>query len=102
VRLKAVFDNRDHALFPAQFVNVQMLADTQRSQLIVPAAALQEGPQGTFVYVVRQGKAGVRPVTIGLTQGERASVTTGVDVGELVVTDGIDRLRDGASVDVRQ
>jgi len=102
VRLKAVFDNRDHALFPAQFVNVQMLADTQRSQLIVPAAALQQGPQGTFVYVVRQGKAGVRPVTIGLTQGERASVTTGVDVGELVVTDGMDRLRDGASVDVRQ
>ena len=52
VRIKAVFDNRDHALFPAQFVNVQLLADTRRAQLVVPAAAVQQGPQGSFVYLV--------------------------------------------------
>ncbi len=102
VRLKAVFDNRDHALFPAQFVNVQLLADTERSQLVIPTSALQQGPQGGFVYVVRDGKAIVRPVKIGITQGERASVTSGVAAGDVVVTDGMDRLRDGTSVDVRR
>jgi membrane fusion protein, multidrug efflux system len=102
VRLKAVFDNHDHALFPAQFVNVQVLADTQRSQLVVPAAAVQQGPQGPFVYVVRGSKANVHPVKVGITQGERASVTSGVNAGDVVVTDGMDRLRDGASVDVRR
>jgi membrane fusion protein, multidrug efflux system len=102
VRLKAVFDNHDHALFPSQFVNVQVLADTQRSQLVVPASAVQQGPQGAFVYVVRDGKASIRPVKVGLTQGERTSVTGGVEPGEVVVTDGMDRLRDGAAVDVRR
>jgi membrane fusion protein, multidrug efflux system len=102
VRLKAVFDNHDHALFPAQFVNVQLLADTKRSQLVVPTAAVQQGPQGAFVYVVRGGKVNVRPVKVGITEGERASVTSGVDAGDVVVTDGMDRLRDGASVEVRR
>jgi multidrug efflux system membrane fusion protein len=102
VRLKAVFSNHDHSLFPAQFVNVQLLADTLRSQLIVPASAVQQGPQGTFVYVVRDAKANVCPVKIGITQGERASVASGLNAGDVVVTDGIDRLRDGASVDIRR
>jgi membrane fusion protein, multidrug efflux system len=101
VRLKAVFDNHDHALFPSQFVNVQVLADTRRSQLIVPTSAVQQGPQGPFVYVVRDGKANVRPVKIELTEGERAAVTGGVEGGDVVVIDGMDRLRDGAPVDVR-
>ena len=57
VRLKAVFDNHDQVLFPSQFVNVQLLADTERAQLIVPSSAVQQGPQGSFVYVVRDGKA---------------------------------------------
>jgi membrane fusion protein, multidrug efflux system len=102
VRLKAVFDNRDHALFPAQFVNVQVLADVRRAQLVIPTSAVQQGPQGAFVYVVRDGKATVRPVQIGLTEGERASVTGGVAAGDAVVTEGMDRLRDGTPVDVRQ
>ncbi len=67
VRVKAVFENRDHALFPAQFVNVQLLAE-QRAQLVVPAAAVQQGPQGPFVYIVRKGEAAVRPVTVGATR----------------------------------
>ena len=56
VRLKAVFDNHDQALFPSQFVNVQLLADTERAQLIVPSSAVQQGPQGSFVYVVARWK----------------------------------------------
>jgi multidrug efflux system membrane fusion protein len=102
VRVKAVFDNRDHALFPAQFVNVQLLADTQRAQIVVPAAALQQGPQGQFVYLVRDAKAVVRKVTSGVVQAERASIVSGLDAGDVVVVDGADRLRDGTAVEVRR
>ena len=101
VRVKAVFDNRDHALFPAQFVNVQLLANTQRNQLVVPAAAVQQGPQGPFVYLVRDGKAVVRPVTVGIVETELASIASGLDTGDEVITDGVDRLRDGSAVEVR-
>jgi len=102
VRVKAVFENRDHALFPSQFVNVQLLADTQRSQLVIPAAAVQQGPQGTFVYVIRDRKAAVRPVTIGITESDRAAITTGLTAGDVVVTDGVDRLREGGVVEVQR
>lgn len=102
VRVKAVFDNRDHALFPAQFVNVQLLADTRRAELVVPAAAVQQGPQGAFVYVVHDGKAVVRAVTTGIIEGERASILKGLDAGDVVITDGVDRLREGSTVEVRQ
>jgi membrane fusion protein, multidrug efflux system len=102
VRIKAVFENRDHALFPAQFVNVQLLADTQRSQLVVPAAAVQQGPQGPFVYLVSDGKAVVRPVAVGIIQGDRAAITKGLNAGDLIITDGIDRLREGSAVEVRK
>jgi membrane fusion protein, multidrug efflux system len=102
VRVKAVFDNSDHALFPAQFVNVQLLADTQRDRLVVPALAVQQGPQGAFVYLVRDGKAVVRPVTVGIVEAERASIAGGLDAGDEVITDGVDRLRDGSAVEVRR
>jgi multidrug efflux system membrane fusion protein len=102
VRVKAVFDNRDHALFPAQFVNVQLLADTRRAELVAPAAAVQQGPQGAFVYMVHDGKAVVRPVTTGIIEGGRASILKGVEAGDVVITDGVDRLREGSTVEVRQ
>jgi multidrug efflux system membrane fusion protein len=102
VRVKAVFDNRDHALFPSQFVNVQLLADTRRAELVVPAAAVQQGPQGAFVYLVHSGKAIVRPVTVGLVEGERVSIAKGLETGDVIVTDGIDRLREGSAVEVRR
>jgi membrane fusion protein, multidrug efflux system len=101
VRLKAVFDNHNHALFPAQFVNVQLLADTQRAQLVVPTTAVQQGPQGAFTYVIRAGKAVVQRVTVGITDGERVSIINGLNAGDVVVTDGTDRLRDGAAVEIR-
>jgi multidrug efflux system membrane fusion protein len=102
VRVKAVFDNRARALFPAQFVNVQLLADTRRGQLVVPAAAVQQGPQGAFVYAVRDGKAVMQPVTAVPVEGERASISSGLDAGAVVVTDGIDRLREDSRVEIRQ
>ena len=101
VRIKAVFDNKDHLLFPAQFVNIQLLADTKRSQVVVPAVAVQHGPQSTFVYTIKDGKAVVRPVTVGLVDGDRAIILSGLDAGEQVVTDSTDRLRDGSPIEIR-
>jgi membrane fusion protein, multidrug efflux system len=101
VRIKAIFDNKDHLLFPAQFVNIQLLADTQRSQVVVPAVAVQHGPQSTFVYTIKDGKAVVRPVTVGLVDGDRAIILSGLDAGEQVVTDSTDRLRDGSPIEIR-
>lgn len=102
VRVKAVFENRDHALFPAQFVNMQLLADTQPAQLVVPTAAVQQGPQGPFVYLVRNGKAAVRPVTVGIVDAERISIARGLDAGDSVITNGFDRLREGSAVEAHR
>ena len=102
VRLKAIFDNRDNRLFPNQFVNARLLVDVKRGLIIVPAAAIQRGPQGTYVYVVKADRtATVRPVVIGEIQGADASVTTGLAEGDLVVVDGAERLREGAEVELK-
>ncbi|HET7595869.1 MAG TPA: MdtA/MuxA family multidrug efflux RND transporter periplasmic adaptor subunit [Burkholderiales bacterium] len=99
VRLKAQFANQDSALFPNQFVNVRMLVDTHRAATIIPNAALQRGAQGTFVYVVKADHTvSLRTVKLGVTEGEKVEVTAGVVPGELLVVEGTDRLRDGASV----
>ncbi len=103
VKLRAQFDNADGALFPNQFVNIQLLQDTLQHQVIMPNAAVRRGaPNGvvtTFVYVVKpDSTVEVRPVTLGVVDGERAAVTAGLAAGEIVVTEGGDRLRDGAQV----
>ena len=100
VKLKAEFPNTDSALFPNQFVNVRMLIDTLRDVVTVPVAALQRGSQGDFVYVVKDdGTVSVRPVKLGPAEGSRVSVASGLQPGERVVTDGLDRLREGAKVE---
>lgn len=102
-RLKAVFDNRDNELFPNQFVNVRLLLDVDEDAVVVPAAAVQRGPQGTYVYVVKAHQSvEVRPVTIGPSEGGQTSITSGVAPGDLVVTDGVDKLRAGSAVRVKQ
>jgi membrane fusion protein, multidrug efflux system len=101
VRLKATFDNRDRALFPSQFVNVQILADVRRNQIVLPAAAVQQGPEGAFVYTAHDGQATVRPVTVGAVSGDLASITQGLEPGTSVVVDGTDRLRDGSAVQIQ-
>ena len=101
VKLKAQFPNEDGSLFPNQFVNVRMLLDTRRDATILPAAAIQRGVQGTFVYVVKEDKtAALRQVKIGTTEGENVAVESGVSPGDLVVVEGTDRLRDGAKVEI--
>ena len=100
-RLKALFDNANQALFPNQFVNARLLLDTERDKVLVPAAAIRRGPQGSFVYVVGDNAVvHVRPVSIGITQGDQTSIADGIASGEQVVVDGMDQLRDGTRATV--
>ena len=86
VRLKAVFPNADNELFPNQFVNARLLLEVKRGATVVPAAAIQRGPQGTFVYVVKADQTvAVRPVTIGVSQGDETAISAGLVPGDLVV-----------------
>jgi Membrane-fusion protein len=84
VRLKAIFPNDDNELFPNQFVNARLLLDVKRNATVVPAAAIQRGPKGTFVYVVKEDQTvSVRPIKLGPAEIEDASIDSGVAPGEL-------------------
>ena len=102
VRLKAVFPNEENELFPNQFVNARLLVDVRRGSTVIPAPAIQRGPQGTFVYVVKDDRtATVRPITVGEIQEGEAFIKTGLSPGELVVVDGAERLREGSRVELK-
>lgn len=102
-RLKAVFPNSDYALFPNQFVNVRLSLETKHDVTIIPAVAIQRGPTGTFVYVVQDGKTvAIRPVKVGLTNGNDVSIEDGIQPGESVVVDGAEKLTEGSEVTLRQ
>ena len=101
VKLKAQFDNADNALFPNQFVNVRMKLDRLVGVVVIPSAAVQRGAQGLFVYVVRPDNTVVqRVVKLGPAEDQRVAVSDGLAAGEVVVVDGMDRLRPGAPVEV--
>jgi multidrug efflux system membrane fusion protein len=103
VKLRALFDNKDNILFPNQFVNIQLVVDELKGQVVMPNAAVHRGaPNGvttTFVYFVNpDSTVSVRPVTLGVVDGENVAVTAGLTPGAVVVTEGGDRLRDGAQI----
>ena len=99
VKLRAIFDNTDESLFPNQFVNVRLLVDTVKDATIVPVAAIQRGQPGIFVYLVKaDDTVEIRVVELGATDGERVAITKGLQVGDQVVIDGTDRLREGAKI----
>lgn len=101
VKMRANFANPDGALFPQQFVNVKLLVQTLHNQVIVPAAAIERGSSGAFVYVVdADSTANMRAVTLGVAQGDNQAITQGLKPGETVVTDGADSLKDGADVEL--
>ena len=101
VKAKAVFANRDTALFPNQFVNVRVRIDTIAGALVVPVSAVQRGADGTYVHVVADDlKVAMRLVRTGALDGELQQVTEGLQPGERVVTDGVDRLREGDKVKI--
>lgn len=101
-KLKAVFDNRDSKLWPNQFVNADLLVETRKNSTVVPTAALLRGPQGTFVYTVNpDNTVQDKSVTVALTQGDTTVVSSGVNPGETVVTDGQDKLQRGSRIERR-
>jgi membrane fusion protein, multidrug efflux system len=102
IKLKATFANEKESLFPNQFVNARLLVNTIRQAIIVPSAAIQRGPQKTFVYVVTAGNTvESRDVVVSMTDGDHSAVERGLAAGDAVVTDGVDRLQPGAHVTVR-
>ena len=102
VKLKAVFANADGALFPNQFVNARILVDTLRNVTLVPNAAIQRSPQSTFVYTVnRDNTVAAKNVEVKLTQGDQTAIARGLNPGETVVIDGVDKLQPGTKVVAR-
>jgi len=101
LKFKARFDNQNEVLFPNQFVNVHLLADTLKQAVLIPTASVQFGNNGTFVYVMDgDKKVKVRELKTGASNEQSTVVSEGLAVGDRVVLEGTDRLRDGADVEV--
>ena len=104
IKLRALFANEDSRLFPNQFVNIQLIVNVLHDQIVMPSSAVHRGAPngiaGTFVYLVNttDNTVAVSPVALGIIDGERVAVTKGLQAGDIVVTEGGDRLRDGASI----
>ena len=97
---RAVFANPAHSILPGQFVRVRVNGAVRPAAILVPQRAVLEGPQGKFVYVVRDGKAEVRPVELGEWRGDRWVIANGLAPGDEVVVDGVMKLQPGAPVKV--
>ncbi len=102
IKLRAQFPNETKTLYPNQFVNVQLLLDTHKDVTTMPTAGVQRGVPGTFVYLVNpDNTVSVRKVELGVTDGDRVEVRSGLQPGDKIVIDGADKLRDGAKINVR-
>jgi len=101
-RLKGVFDNQDNTLWPNQFVNIRLLLEIRKNSTVIPAAAIQRGPQGTYVFVAKSDNTvDIRPVTIAFTQDNFSNIASGLSPNEVVVTDGQDKLQEGSKIEIR-
>lgn len=101
IKVKARFNNQDDALFPNQFVNARMLVDTQQNAVVIPTTALQMGNEGHFVWVLNSdNKVSKHLVKPGIQDSQKVVISAGLSAGDRVVTDGIDRLTEGAKVEV--
>jgi membrane fusion protein, multidrug efflux system len=103
LNLRAEFANEDENLFPNQFVNARLRIDVLHDAVVAPTSAIQRGAPGTFVYLVRPDRTVmIQPITLGPTSGDRVAVQSGLSVGDKVVTDGADRLRNGTRVSLAE
>lgn len=101
-KLKAVFENRDRSLWPNEFVNIHLLLEVRKNNIVVPSAAIQRGPQGTYVFVVKPDKtAEMRNIAVSISQGNITAISQGLQAGETVVTDGQDKLQPGTKIEIR-
>ncbi len=103
VKARAEFENKDNKLYPNQFVNVQLLVNVNKNVVTMPAAAIQTGANGSFVYLVKaDNKVAVQPIVVGVSDKGMVEVKSGVNEGDQVVIDGADRLRDGAEIRITE
>jgi membrane fusion protein, multidrug efflux system len=101
-KLKAIFENKENTLWPNQFVNARLLLEVRRNSTVIPAAAIQRGPQGTYVFVVKPDKTvDIHPVTIAFTQENLSNIASGIVPNDIVVTDGQDKLQEGSHIEMR-
>lgn len=102
IKMRAQFSNETKNLYPNQFVNIRLLVDTHKNVTVMPTAGIQRGVPGTFVYLVNSDNTvSVRKVVLGVTDGDRVEVQSGLVPGDRIVVDGADKLRDGAKINVR-
>lgn len=102
LKLRAIFDNKDGALFPNQFVNARLLVEEKHGVTLVPTAAIQRNSQRTFVYLVKPDQTvTVRTITLGTTEGDEAEVVSGLVPGDVAVTTGVDKLQEGSKVNAQ-
>lgn len=103
LRMKAEFEKNDNVLFPNQFVNTRLLVDVRRDVIVVPSAAVQRGPSSTFVYLVKSDETvELQNIVIGPTEGAETCVESGLSAGDIVVTDGVDKLQPKSKVTTRE
>jgi multidrug efflux system membrane fusion protein len=101
-KLRAIFSNDDDSLFPNQFVNIRMLLETETHDIVVPTSSIERSQTGNYVYIINDDNtASARTVTLGSTEGERVAITSGLKIGDRVVSDGADKLKDGSMVIVQ-
>ena len=102
IKLRAEFPNQDRALYPNQFVNIRLLIDTHKDVTTISTAGVQRGVPGTFVYLINgDDTVSVRPVKLGITDGDRVEVLSALTPGDRIVIDGADKLREGAKIVIR-
>jgi multidrug efflux system membrane fusion protein len=101
VKARASFANKDSSLFPNEFVNARLLVNTLKGVTLIPTAAVQQNGQASFVYVLKDGKAKLQPIQVGVTTGTTAQVT-GIDPGDVLATSSFDKLQDGTAVTISQ
>jgi multidrug efflux system membrane fusion protein len=100
LKVKATFDNQDDSLFPNQFINARLHVMTLKDQVVIPTDAVQFGSKGTYVYVIRDDKSHIQTVKLGPSQAARTVVLEGIAVGDKIVLEGYDQLREGRQVKV--
>jgi multidrug efflux system membrane fusion protein len=102
VKLRALFENQKNELYPNEFANARIRYQTLHDVLLVPSAAVQRGPDSIFSYVVINKAVEIRTITVGQTEGGQTVITSGLSAGDVVVTDGVDKLQKGTAVTVRE
>lgn len=101
-KLKAIFENKENSLWPNQFVNARLLLEVRHNSTVIPAAAIQRGPQGTYVFVVKSDNTvDIHPVTIAFSQENLSNIASGIVPNDIVVTDGQDKLQEGSRIEMR-